>query len=60
MTDKAAKDAYCHQGGHRTVGQIPQNVKKLKLDVTDMVYSICVCFLKLILYNSKPQHQMCD
>ena len=38
----------------------PKNVKNLKLDVIviDMVYFIFVCLL--ILYNSKPQNQMCD
>ena len=28
--------------------------------VIDMVYFSLVCLLKLILYNSKPQNQMCD
>ena len=28
--------------------------------VIDMVYFSFVCLLKLILYNSKPQNQMCD
>ena len=32
-----------------------------KLDViNDMVYFSFACLLKLILYNSKPQNQMCD
>ena len=40
----------------------PENVKKPKLDVIviDMVYFSFICLLKLILYNSKPQNQMCD
>ena len=28
--------------------------------VIDMVYFGFVCLLKLVLYNNKPQHQMCD
>ena len=40
----------------------PKNVQKPQIDVIvmDMVYFSFVCLLKLILYNSKPQNQMCD
>ena len=40
----------------------PKNVKKPQIDVIviDMVYFSFFCLLKLILYNSKPQKQICD
>ena len=47
----------------RTVGQIHQKCKETSnLIVVDIVYFSFVLFylLKLILYNSKPQNQMCD
>ena len=47
----------------RTVGHIPKKCKKkLKLHaiVIDMVYFSFVSLLKLILYKSKSQIQMCD
>ena len=40
----------------------PKMSRNLKLDVivNDMADFSFVCLLKLILYNSKPQNQMCD
>ena len=42
----------------------PQNCKEtanlMWLSLISMVYFIFVCLLKLILYNSKPQNQICD
>ena len=32
----------------------------LDVIVIDMVYSIYVCLLTLILYDSKPQNEICD
>ena len=50
-----------YSGTCHTVGQIPPKCKETSnlIDI-DMVYFIFVCFLKLILNNSKPQNQMCD
>ena len=33
---------------------------KLDVIVNDMGYFFFICLLKLIMYNSKPQNQMCD
>ena len=47
----------------RTVGQIPKKCRQSHQDLgffIDMVYFSFVSLLKLILYNSKPQNQMCD
>ena len=40
----------------------PKMYRNFKLDVIviDMVYFSFVCFLKLFLYKSKPQNQICD
>ena len=40
----------------RTVGQIPIKYK----ETSNLMWLSFVCSLKLILYNSKPQNQMCD
>ena len=47
----------------RTVGQIPPKCKetsKLDVIVIDMFCFSFICLLKLLLYNRKPQNQMCD
>ena len=42
--------------------EVYNGVKKpqIAVIVIDMVYFIFVCLLKIILYNSKPQNQLCD
>ena len=45
----------------RTVGRIPPKCKETSnLMWLSLIWFIFVCLLKLILYNSKPQNQMCD